>query len=166
MAQPRDPTQGPGGRAPHAPRRSETALLDPRTPITGTPPAGTKAAAPGSSNAAHGPLTPRGRAHSGASRRLARPKGGSGCKQGAPCPHLLVLVDYVGGNLLADNLPEDGVPTGARGLRLTDLVSHADAPQHTAHAAAAALSRRRSPAPHGAHWPSRAPSPVSLFAIG
>lgn len=39
---------------------------------------------------------------------------------------LLVLVDYVGGNLLADNLPEDGVPTRARGLRLADLVSHAD----------------------------------------
>lgn len=38
---------------------------------------------------------------------------------------LLVLVDYVGRNLLADNLPEDGVPTRARGLRLADLVSHA-----------------------------------------
>lgn len=42
---------------------------------------------------------------------------------------LLVLVDYVGRNLLADNLPEDGVPTRARGLRLADLVSHADVSQ-------------------------------------
>lgn len=41
-------------------------------------------------------------------------------------PHLLVLVDDIGGDLLADDLPEDGVAAGPRGLRLADLVSHGD----------------------------------------
>lgn len=82
--------------------------------------------------------------------RPARPKARSGCKQGAPCPHLLVLVDYVGGNLLADNLPEDGVPTRARGLRLADLVSHADVSQGT--------RRRRPP-----HFLSTAAPPLAEF---
>lgn len=65
-------------------------------------------------------------------------------------PHLLVLVDDVGGDLLADDLPEDGVPAGTRRLRLADLVSHGGGSR-----AAPAGPKARPPrghAPLGAHW--------------